>query len=76
MIEKCLAYPDSPITIVDGEESRPWALAGREKFAPVSKRNRLIGPPQLLLPGLPQVLLGQELVWGSPGTSGPIVLRV
>ena len=75
MIEKCLAYPDSPITIVDGEESRPWALAGREKFAPVSKRNRLIGPPQLLIPRVCQVQLRQELVWGPLGTFSPDCLQ-
>ena len=49
-----LAPLDSPIMVVDWEESRPGALANREKFAPVSKRNRLISPPQLLIPGVPQ----------------------
>ena len=33
--------------VVDQEESRPGALVSTKKVAPVSKRNRLIGPPQL-----------------------------
>ena len=28
-------------------------------------------PPQLLIPGVPQVKLEQELVWGPPGTFSP-----
>ena len=39
------------------------------------KRNRRIGPPQLLILGVPQVQLGQELVWGPLGTFSPDCLE-
>ena len=32
-------------------------------------------PPQLLIPGVPQVLLGWELVWGPRGTFSPDCLE-
>ena len=35
------------------------------------KELQLIGAPQLLIPGVPWVLLGWKLVWGPPGTFGP-----
>ena len=63
-----MAVPDSPITEVDREESGPgtfWYLKG----------NQPIGPPQLLIPGVPQVKLGQVLVWGSPGIFSPDCLE-
>ena len=40
-----------------------------------SDQNQLIGPPQLLIPGLPQLSLGWELVWGPPGTYSPDCLE-
>ena len=70
MIEKYLARPDSPIMVVDWEESRPGALVSRE-LPQCPKENQLTGPPQLLIPRVPQVLLGWELVCGPPGTFGP-----
>ena len=45
----------------------------RESFPNVQKK--LIDPPQLLIPGVPQVLLGQGLVWGPPGTFSPDCLE-
>ena len=50
------------------EESRPGASVSTEKVAPGSKRKLTDWPPQLLIPGLPQVLLEWGLMWGSPGT--------
>ena len=47
-----------------------------EKFSSVSERNRLIGPSQLLISGISQVLLGWELVWGPKAPSVTIILRV
>ena len=41
MIEKYLACPDSPITVVDQEESRPGALVSR-KLPQCPKENRLV----------------------------------
>ena len=52
---------------MDQEERGLGASVSTEKVAPVSKRNRLMGPLQLLIPGVPQVQLGQEFVWGPPG---------
>ena len=43
---------------VDQEENRPGALVSTEKVALISKENLVIGPPQLLIPGVPQVSLG------------------
>ena len=57
--------------VVDLEESGPGASVSTEKFARVSKRNLLIGPAQLLIPGVLQVLLGQRLVSEPPGTFSP-----
>ena len=36
----------------------------------------LIGPPQLLIPGVPQVLLEYGLVWGPLGTFSPDCLEI
>ena len=41
--------------VVDWVESRPGASVSTEKVVPVSKRNQLIDPPQLLIPRVPQV---------------------
>ena len=38
------------------------------KLPQCPEENQLIGPPQLLTPRAPQVLLGQGLVWGPLGT--------
>ena len=51
-----------------GKQTRGFS---EQKVAPVSKRDRRIGPPELLIPGASQVLLGWELVWGSRGTFSP-----
>ena len=40
----------------------------QRKLPQCPKENQLIGPPQLLIPGAAQVLLGQGLVWGPLGT--------
>ena len=45
----------------------------RESFPNVQKK--LIGPPQLLIPRVPPVLLRQGLVWGPPGTFSPDCLE-
>ena len=60
--------------VVDWEESRPGALVSRE-LPQCPKENQLIGPPQLLIPRVPQVLLGWELVCGPPGTFSPDCLE-
>ena len=65
MIEIYLAGPDSPTTVVDQEESRPGALMSR-KLPWCPKENRLIGPLQLLIPGVPQVNRLGACV-GTPG---------
>ena len=51
-----------------GKQTRGFS---EQKVAPVSKRDQRIGPPELLIPGASQVLLGWELVWGSRGTFSP-----
>ena len=55
MIEIDLAHPDSPITVVDQEESRPGALRSR-KLPWCPKENWLIGPPGIN-------------TWGSSGVN-------
>ena len=57
--------------VVDREESGPEASVSTEKVAPASNRKSTDWPPQLLIPWAPGVLLGQELVWGPPGTFSP-----
>ena len=56
---------------MDREESGPEASVSTEKVAPLSKRKSTDWPPQLLTPGIPQVLLGWELVWGPLGSFSP-----
>ena len=51
-----------------GKQTRGFS---EQKVALVSKRDRLIGPPELLIPGASQVFLGWELVWGPWGTFSP-----
>ena len=57
--------------VVDQEESRPGASVSTEKVAPAPKRKSMDWPPQLFIPWVPGVLLGQELVWGPLGTFSP-----
>ena len=57
--------------VVDQEESRPGASVSIEKVAPAPKRKSMDWPPQLFIPWVPGVLLGQELVWGPLGTFSP-----
>ena len=47
----------------------------QSKLPQYLKGNRWIGSPQLLIPGVPQVYLGPELVWGPPGTFSPDCLE-
>ena len=53
---------------MDQKESGPGALVSTEKVPPVSKRKSTDWPPQLLIPRVPQVLLGLKLVWRLLGT--------
>ena len=62
MIEKYLACPDSPITAVDREESRPGALLSRKW--PQCPKEKTDWPSTAINTGVPQVQLGWELVWG------------
>ena len=58
--------------VVDREESGPGAAGSTEKIAPARpKGNGRTGLPQLLIPGVPQVQLGPELVWRPLGTFSP-----
>ena len=74
MIEKHLTHPDSPIMVVVWEESRPLALVSR-KLPQCQKENQLIGPLQILISRVPQVLLGWGLCADPWGISVLIVLR-
>ena len=74
MIEKHLTHPDSPIMVVVWEESRPLALVSR-KLPQCPKENQLIGPLQILIPRVPQVLLGWVVCVDPWGISVLIVLR-
>ena len=58
----------------DPEESRSGVLVSR-KLPQCPKENQLIGPPQLLIPRVPQMFLGSGLVWGSLGTFSPICFQ-
>ena len=67
-----MAHLDSPVTVVDQEESRPGASASTENIAPVSKRKSTdYSPPTQG----PQVYVGWELVWGPPDTFSPDCLE-
>ena len=74
MIEKYLAHPNNPFTVVEQEESRPGGFS-EQKAAPVSKRKSTDWPPTVIIPKVPQVLLGWELVGGLPGTFNPNCLE-
>ena len=69
MVEIDLARPDSPITVVDQEESRSGALRSR-KLPWCPKENRLIGPPVINTWGSSGVK-NWELVWGPLDTFSP-----
>ena len=51
------------------------ASVSTEKVAPAPKRKSMDWPPQLFIPWVPGVLLGQELVWGPLGTFSPDCLE-
>ena len=74
MIEKHLTHPDSPIMVVVWEKSRPVALVSR-KLPQCPKENQLIGPPQILIPRVPRLLLGWLLSVDLQGTAVLIVLK-
>ena len=60
---------------MDQEESGPEPSVSTEKVAPLSKRKSTDWTPQLLIPGVPQVLLEWELVWGPMGSFNPDCLQ-
>ena len=60
----------------ESEGSGSGASVSTEKVVPVSKRKSADWPPRLLILGVPQVLLGQGLVWGPQTSSALIVLRI
>ena len=74
MIEKHLTHPDSPIMVVVWEKSRLVALVSR-KLPQCPKENQLIGPPQILIPRVPRLLLGWLLSVDLQGTAVLIVLK-
>lgn len=73
MIEKYLACPDSPITAVDHEESRPGALLSRKW--PQCVKRKTDWPLAINTRASSGVTRTGACV-GSPGTSGPIVLEI
>ena len=66
MIEIDLAHPDSPITVVDQEESRPGALRSR-KLPWCPKENPLIGPPTVSNTQGSSVAIRMGACVGAPG---------
>ena len=55
---------------LEGKQTRGFS-EHRESCSSVQKEIDWIGPPPLLTPGVPQILLEQGLVWGPLSTFSP-----
>ena len=65
MIEKYLACPDSPITVVDHDESRPGALVSRK--LPQCPKEKIDWPSTFINTPGPSGVIRTGACMGTPG---------